>query len=602
MKRTAFAAFTAAGAELARHIAVELVLDSERTDEDIVLAAAPRVADKLGIDAIDDLASWTAGQFEACDALVFVGATGIAVRAIAPCLADKLTDPAVVCVDERGAHVIPLVSGHVGGANELARHIARITGGTACVSTATDVNGRFAVDEWAARQGMTLVERTLAKEVSATLLAGGTVGFSSEFGYGGALPNGISEDASCELGIHVGLDTASCPFERTLHLVPRIVTAGVGCRKGLDAGVLEQHVREVLESSGVAAEGVERVCSIDVKAGEPAIVALAAAFDVPCTVYSADELAQVEGMFSSSEFVEKTVGVDNVCERAACAAGATLLVRKQAGDGCTVALAVRAFVPSFADDGGNRGGALHIVGLGPGAGEGVSLAARRALESCDAIAGYTVYTDLVKSQFPGKEIVTTPMRREVERCKIALERAAAGADVCMVCSGDPGVYGMASLIFELAHDEGYEVPIEVIPGVSAANGGAAVLGAPLTHDFAVISLSDLLTPWEKIEARLAAAAQADFVVCLYNPSSRKRADYLEKACKILLGGKSADTVCGYVRNIGREGEEMYLTTLGELTSTSVDMFTTVFVGNAQTKVIDGHMVTPRGYLQREERA
>jgi precorrin-3B C17-methyltransferase len=191
------------------------------------------------------------------------------------------------------------------------------------------------------------------------------------------------------------------------------------------------------------------------------------------------------------------------------------------------------------------------------------------------------------------------MRKEVERCRMALEEAVAGRKVAMVCSGDPGVYGMAGLIYELAH-EYPPVDIEVIPGVSASNGGAAVLGAPLMHDYCVISLSDLLTPWEKIEKRLIAAAEADFVISLYNPSSHKRPDYLQKACDILLTHKDGATVCGTVRNIGREGEEASVMTLAELRDTPVDMFTTVFIGNSQTVELDGRMVTPRGYLQRED--
>ncbi|MBO7702063.1 MAG: precorrin-3B C(17)-methyltransferase, partial [Eggerthellaceae bacterium] len=239
------------------------------------------------------------------------------------------------------------------------------------------------------------------------------------------------------------------------------------------------------------------------------------------------------------------------------------------------------------------------VGLGPGGAQDMSGRARKAVESCDLIAGYTVYVDLLRDEFPDKQVVTTPMRKEVERCRVALDEAAQGRTVAMVCSGDPGVYGMAGLIYELAQ-EYPPIAIEVIPGVSAANGGAAVLGAPLMHDYCVISLSDLLTPWEKIEKRLVAAAEADFVMALYNPSSHKRPDYLKRACDILLAHKDPSTVCGTVRNIGREGEEAHVMTLAELRDTQVDMFTTVFIGNSQTMELDGRMVTPRGYLQRED--
>ena len=234
------------------------------------------------------------------------------------------------------------------------------------------------------------------------------------------------------------------------------------------------------------------------------------------------------------------------------------------------------------------------MGIGPGEYEQMTIKAVKALEDCDVIIGYTVYVDLVKEHFPGKEFLTTPMKREVERCELAFEKAAEGRTTAMICSGDAGVYGMSGLMLEIGQRYP-QVEVEMICGVTAAIGGASVLGAPLIHDFAVISLSDLLTPWEKIEQRLLAAAQADFVVCLYNPSSKKRHDYLQKACDLMMKYKSEDTVCGTVVNIGRDGEEGTLYTLKELRDIQVDMFTTVFVGNSQTRVVNGKMVTPRGY-------
>lgn len=237
---------------------------------------------------------------------------------------------------------------------------------------------------------------------------------------------------------------------------------------------------------------------------------------------------------------------------------------------------------------------LYVVGIGPGAYEKMTIEAAEALKKSDVIIGYTVYVDLVKDHFPGKEFLTTPMKKEVDRCVLAFEEARKGKIAAMICSGDAGVYGMSGLMYEVGVNYP-EVELEIIPGVTAATGGAAVLGAPLIHDFCLISLSDLLTSWEKIEARLLAAAQADFVVCLYNPSSKKRHDYLEKACNLMMKYKSPETVCGIVGNIGRDGEAMEVMTLERLKTTKVDMFTTVFVGNSQTKNINGKMVTPRGY-------
>ncbi|WP_099467970.1 precorrin-3B C(17)-methyltransferase [Konateibacter massiliensis] len=237
---------------------------------------------------------------------------------------------------------------------------------------------------------------------------------------------------------------------------------------------------------------------------------------------------------------------------------------------------------------------LYVVGIGPGNYEQMTIEAAQVLKDCDVIVGYTVYVDLVKEHFSDKEFLTTPMTKETERCELAFEQASSGKTTAMICSGDAGVYGMSGLILEIGQRYP-NVEVSIVGGVTAALSGACVLGAPLIHDFAVISLSDLLTPMEKIEKRLECAAQADFVICLYNPSSKKRHDYLKRACDIVLKHADSNTVCGYVKNIGREGEASVILTLGELRECEVDMFTTVFIGNSQTKEVGGKMVTPRGY-------
>ncbi|WOO38622.1 precorrin-3B C(17)-methyltransferase [Anaerocolumna sp. AGMB13020] len=237
---------------------------------------------------------------------------------------------------------------------------------------------------------------------------------------------------------------------------------------------------------------------------------------------------------------------------------------------------------------------LYIVGFGAGSLEYMTKQAVEVLEKCQVITGYTTYVELVRPYFPDKEYYSTSMKQEVSRCRLAMEEAAKGINIALICSGDAGVYGLASLCFELKK-EYPSVQLKVIPGVTAALSGAALLGAPLNHDFAVISLSDLLTPWEVIEKRLQCAGLGDFCISLYNPSSKKRADHLMKACDILLQYRKGDTVCGITRNIGREGEEAEVLTLTELREREVDMFTTVFIGNSNTLRIDNSMATPRGY-------
>ncbi len=239
-------------------------------------------------------------------------------------------------------------------------------------------------------------------------------------------------------------------------------------------------------------------------------------------------------------------------------------------------------------------GKIYVVGIGPGDEMFMTGLARQVLDKCDIIVGYKAYTDIVREYLPDKEYMESAMKQEIDRCRACVDLANDGKSVALICSGDAGIYGMASPLLETAQKMGFD-DVEIIPGITAASSGAAVLGAPINHDFCVISLSDLLTPWELIEKRLRYAAKGDFSIVLYNPSSHKRADYLKKACDIMLTEISPDTVCGYVKNIGREGTEMNVCTLKELVSKQVDMFTTVFIGNSNTKIINGKMVTPRGY-------
>ena len=238
---------------------------------------------------------------------------------------------------------------------------------------------------------------------------------------------------------------------------------------------------------------------------------------------------------------------------------------------------------------------VYAVGIGPGGVYGMTAAARAALEEAEVICGYSVYLDLVAPLVPGKELRSTPMTRELDRCAMALELASEGRTAALICSGDAGVYGLASPLLEMA-GRYPAVTVEVVPGVTAALAGAAALGAPLGHDFCTVSLSDLLTPWEVIERRLRAAAAGDFVLCLYNPASRRRPDTLRRACDILLdAGRSPDTPCGWAHSIGRAGQAVRLLTLAQLRESEADMFTTVFVGSSATRIEGGRMITPRGY-------
>ena len=239
-------------------------------------------------------------------------------------------------------------------------------------------------------------------------------------------------------------------------------------------------------------------------------------------------------------------------------------------------------------------GKIYVIGIGPGAGNTMTIETCKALDVSDVIIGYKAYIDLIRDAYSQKDLIESAMKSETDRCEKCLELAKSGKTVALICSGDAGVYGMASPMLEIAAREGFD-DVEIIPGVTAALSGAAALGAPIGHDFCVISLSDLLTPWELIEKRIRLAAEADLCIAIYNPSSHKRADYLKKACEAMLTALPHERPCGYVRNIGRDGYESKILTLFELSREQVDMFTTVFIGNSQTYIKGGRMITPRGY-------
>lgn len=325
--KLAIIAFTRRGGLLGRTL-------KEGLAHPCTLHVPPRLAEELGAEEYSTLNQWTKTCWQECDGLIFVGATGIAVRGIAPFVADKFTDPAVVTVDEMGGYAIPLLSGHVGGANALAQQVATLTGGVATLSTATDLHGLFAVDVWAKEEGLTLTDRTLAKEISATLLAGGQVGFASDFCH--PCPPGLTTQKA-ELGIWVTARGGEPPFQRTLQLTHKGYTLGIGCRRGTSAQTIARVVAEGLGTYPLA--GVTQVATIDIKGDEVGLLAFCKDKHLPLCTHTAQELAQVKGDFTPSAFVAETVGVDNVCERAAAFGGGQLIVKKYPKCGVTVALA-----------------------------------------------------------------------------------------------------------------------------------------------------------------------------------------------------------------------------------------------------------------------
>lgn len=560
---------------------------------------------------------WTAEHFRKGNVLVYIGACGIAVRAVAPHIGSKETDPAVIVIDEKGENVIPILAGHLGGANEWARKIAELTKGKAVLTTATDVNGIFAVDLFAKENQLLIGDLKKAARFTASLLEEGKASVVTPRKYADVIQfeDGIpaelqaydlpDEQLAGQHGENVALITPdvepSTNPDAPLRLIPRCVILGMGCRKGKSYEKLRDFAEGTLQELGLDREAVCAIASIDVKKEEPGLVSLAADLGVPLQTFNAEELEKTElenWTFMESDRVREYVGTGNVCERAAAAAGARkILIGKTAKDGMTICVGMRpvelCWKPRAKSDKNDPKGHLFVVGIGPGNHEGMTGQAAAALESSDTIIGYSVYNDLVKPYYPDKRYLTTPMTGEEARCRMAIEEAKAGHTVALICSGDPGVYGMAGLVLELAGDAGFD--IEIVSGVTAALSGAALLGAPLVHDFAVISLSDRLTPWEKIEKRLRAAAEADLCIVLYNPSSKGRREHLHRAAQILMEYVPGSRVCGIADRIGRDGEKTRVMTLEELADAETDMFSTVFVGNSSTRQLGNRMVTPRGY-------
>ena len=555
------------------------------------------------------LRDWTEEHFRKGNGLVYIGACGIAVRAIAPHLKGKDIDPAVIVIDEKGQNVIPLLSGHLGGANEWAQKLAEITGGKPVLTTATDVNGLFAVDVFAKENDLKISDLKKAGVFTAALLRENSARVIIPKKYEGLitisgktpeelqveyLPEDRQKSISDDSFVLISPDQTAAGGP--LALIPPCIVLGMGCRKGKSGAELRSFAGETLQKLGLSREAVCELASIDVKKEEPGLISLAEELHVPFRTFSAQELGETElsgWPFAESERVKEHVGVGNVCERAAVAAGAArILLGKTSKEGMTICVGMKRAELNWKP--GNDGrkpaelsrksgdhcrehdpkGHLFVVGIGPGNHEGMTGQAAKALEISDTIIGYSVYNELVKPYYPEKRYLTTPMTGEEARCKMALEEAEAGQAAISAAAG---------------------VDIEIVSGVTAALSGAALLGAPLVHDFAVISLSDRLTPWELIEKRLRGATEADLCIVLYNPSSRGRREHLHKAAQILMEKLPESRVCGIADRIGREGERTRVMTLKELADVETDMFSTVFIGNSSTKSLGDRMVTPRGY-------
>ncbi len=543
----------------------------------------------------DAMADHARALFAAGTPLVGVCASGILVRWLAPALADKTAEPPVLAVAADGSAVVPLLGGHH-GANALARTLADALDAPAAVTTGSDAALGVALDDpppgWHAGAGD-------PGAVMARALAGEAVRLEGDAPW--------LEDSG--LPLDAGADTVITVSERAdaagdLVYYPETLAVGVGASRDCPADEMTALVDAVLRDAGLAPAAVAGVYSVDAKADEPAVHAAARHLARPARFFDAATLAAGEDRLATpSEVVREAVGCPGVAEGAALAAAgpeAVLAVAKRTSANATCAVA-RAPAPFDGAAAGRPQGRLAVVGLGPGRPAHVTPAASAALARADTVVGYRLYLDLVDpAVLTGKRVEPFAMGAETERCRRALEAAAEGRDVALVCSGDPGIYAMAALVFELWPDvpAAARVTIHVEPGLSALQMAAARAGAPLGHDFCAVSLSDLMTPWPVIEQRLRAAAEGDFVTALYNPVSKKRRDHLPRARDLFLEHRPPDTPVVVARNLGRDGETVRSTRLDALAADDADMLTVLLVGSSATRLAGDHVYTPRGYATK----
>ncbi|AIR97667.1 precorrin-3B C(17)-methyltransferase [Streptomyces glaucescens] len=513
--------------------------------------------------------------FAECGQLVCFLATGAVVRLVAPLLGDKATDPGVVCVDEGGRYAVSLVGGHGGGANDLAREVGAVLGAEPVVTTATDAVGIAGLDT------LGLPVEGAVAAVSRALLDGEPVALRAEVAWP-LPPLPVAADGPYTIRV---TDRLVEPAEREAVLRPPTLVVGVGASKGAPAAEVLDVIDGALRDAGLSVRSVAELATVDAKAEEGGIVEAAARLGVPLVTYAAGELARVE-VPNPSDAPLAAVGTPSVAEAAALVRGGELLVpkRKSAASPAMATCAV-ARRPGR--------GRLAVVGLGPGARDLMTPRARAELERASVLVGLDQYVDQIRDLLrPGTRILESGLGAEEERARTAVAEARKGQAVALIGSGDAGVYAMASPALAEASDD---IDVVGVPGVTAALAAGAILGAPLGHDHVSISLSDLHTPWEVIERRVRAAAEADLVVTFYNPRSRGRDWQLPKALAVLAGHREPATPVGVVRNASRPDESSRLTTLGALDPATVDMMTVVTVGNTATREIAGRMVTPRGY-------
>ncbi|WP_420548693.1 precorrin-3B C(17)-methyltransferase [Curvivirga sp.] len=536
--------------------------------------------------------------------IIGICASGILIRAVAPTLGDKRDEPALLSLSEDGQFIIPLLGGHH-GANQMARDLASHLNIHAAVTTAGDLKLGFSLDE--PPIGYKLENPEVMKPITAALLAGEKVQLIHEAGDESWPPSEVFS-SSGEYCVFV-TDKSDRVNDKSLVIHPPVLALGVGCERNAPASGLISHVKKQLDDANLSAQSIAAMGSIDIKVDEAAMNGLAKELDIPFRVFEASALNKYKDQLQNpSEIVFKETGCYGVAEGSALSLagdGGELILPKQKDPKHTMAIARNNKGINFMDK-GREAGKLYVIGIGPGTENWRTAEAVHLLQDAEEIVGYQLYLDLCDDLIAGKPTHNSELGEEEARARRALELAAEGKKIALVCSGDPGIYALATLVFELidrADDRAWNgVDVTVAPGISAFQAAAARIGAPINHDFCTISLSDLLTPREHILKRLNAAGEGDFVISFYNPQSLRRRTLLPEAKEILLKHRPDTTPVVIARNLGRPDETVRVVKLSEFNPEEVDMLTLVMIGNSETRFVERggkvFVYTPRGYAKK----
>ena len=562
----------------------------------------PRKFAREGERGFEKLRKTLADAFGRYEALVLIMAAGIAVRLITPHIKGKREDPGVVVVDEKGRFAVSLLGGHSRGANELARRIAFLLGARPVITTSSDINEIPPIDLLGRKFGWELENPENSASVISAILNGENVGVYQDAGeesWREGLPPNVRIFESLEELREAKLKAAILITEKlaeglphtALIFRPKNLVVGIGLHRGIEASKIEEAVLRVLREHGLSPRSIRNLATVRGREKEPGLLEFAQKYNLPIESFSLEELKSLNPPSSSA--ARRSLGVPGVCEPSALLSSrGRLIVPKVKLKDISIAVARTEI---------ERKGKLCILGLGPGSSDHLTFRTRKALEGADVVIGYKKYLSHIAELVPQKETLSFEMGSELERAELALKLASSGRKVALVSGGDPGIYGIAGALFELLEIE-KRIPdfeIEIIPGIPALCAASSLLGSPLSSDFACISLSDLLVPWEVIAERLRKAAEGDFVIVLYNPASRGRREQLLRAREIILQYRPPSTPVGFVRNAFREGQDVRLTDLEHLPELEADMSTIILVGNSSTFKCERWMITPRGYKRRE---